>query len=126
MSQNIIISNNSKSLILVKLITSYSVNSIPFCIHSHVNLRDKIVTWIKVIIIIAVILVVWIAHGRGSNKAISRSNCGNVMATKKILLKKVNMQNMWGQTHRDLLFLSTSLFEEVKMQLRLKWKIVSC
>jgi hypothetical protein len=42
------------------------------------------------------------------------------MATKKILLKKVNMQNMWGQTHRDLLFLSTSLFEEVKMQLRLK------
>lgn len=33
--------------------------------------------------IIVVILVVWIAHGRGSKRAISKSNRRNVMATRK-------------------------------------------
>lgn len=33
-------------------------------------------------------LVVWDAHGRGSRRAISRSNSRNVMATKKNFIEK--------------------------------------
>lgn len=41
------------------------------------------VTKIKAEIIITLVLVVWIAHGRGSSRAISRSNNRNVIATRK-------------------------------------------
>lgn len=41
-------------------------------------------------------LVVWIAHGRGSKRAISRSNSRNVMATRKNFMEKGNRADPIG------------------------------
>lgn len=41
-------------------------------------------------------LVVWIAHGRGSSRAISRSNSKNVIATRKNFIEKGRRAELVG------------------------------
>lgn len=50
----------------------------------------------KAAVIIVNILVVWIAHGRGSNKAISKSNSRNVIATRKNFIEKGSRAELVG------------------------------
>lgn len=46
--------------------------------------------------IIVVMLVDWIAHGRGSRRAISRSNSRNVIATRKNFIEKGRRAELVG------------------------------
>lgn len=50
----------------------------------------------KAEIIIRLILVVWIAQGSGSSRAISRSNKRNVIATKKNFIEKGRRAELVG------------------------------
>lgn len=54
------------------------------------------VTRIKAVVVIVMMLVVWIAHGRGSRRAISRSNNRNVMATRKNFIEKGRRAELVG------------------------------
>lgn len=54
------------------------------------------VTKIKAVIVIVIMLVVWIAHGRGSSRAISRSNNKNVIATRKNFIEKGRRAELVG------------------------------
>lgn len=42
----------------------------------------------KVVLIVSIKLFVWVAQGRGSRRAISRSNRRNVIATRKNFMEK--------------------------------------
>ena len=53
-------------------------------------------TRIKAIIIIVEVLIVWIAHGSGSRRAISRSNNRNVIATKKNFIENGRRAELVG------------------------------
>lgn len=53
-------------------------------------------TRIKAVVIIVGMFVVWIAQGRGSSKAISRSNSRKVMATRKNFIEKGRRAELVG------------------------------
>lgn len=53
-------------------------------------------TRMKAVVIIVGMLVVWIAQGRGSRRAISRSNSRNVMATRKNFIEKGSRAELVG------------------------------
>lgn len=53
-------------------------------------------TRMKADVIIVVILLDWLAHGRGSKRAISRSNSKNVMATRKNFIEKGRRAELVG------------------------------
>lgn len=50
----------------------------------------------KAVVVIVRMLVVWIAQGRGSSRAISRSNSRNVMATRKNFIEKGRRAELVG------------------------------
>lgn len=53
-------------------------------------------TRMKAVNIIVVIFVVWTAHGRGNNRAISRSNNRNVIATRKNFIENGSRAELVG------------------------------
>lgn len=53
-------------------------------------------TRIKAIAVIVLVLIVWIAHGSGSNRAISKSNNKNVMATRKNFIENGKRAELVG------------------------------
>lgn len=81
---------------MFKLITSYSVHSSPFWVHSNIRPRDRIVIKAKAEADIVVMVVVWIAHGRGRRRAISRSKRRKVIATKKNFIENGRRAELVG------------------------------
>lgn len=64
-------------------------------------------TRIKAVIVIVIMLVVWIAHGRGSSRAISRSNSKNVIATRKNFIEKGSRAELVGSNPHSYGFASS-------------------
>lgn len=83
-------------------------------------------TRIKAIIIIVEVLIVWIAHGSGSRRAISRSNNRNVIATKKNFIENGRRAELVGSNPHSygFAFSEYRFIWGVRMQLELALGII--